>query len=554
MINPLNSHSEIPSIKKDPTPKTLTKKNLLIKALGNKNVSTVSTNSKFGKIKATLIKKAGFQQVAEEGNRAIYVNKKQYHVAMSILHPEPALPTTLEAKSLSHEPPEVISSAQEFEPEIISSKSTPEKAEKIQKPRTRTKPRTKHSKLLPPEKISAEWESETIAPAKKRSKAKLPDEEVISHAYERETIAEPETIGMDWEPEPDPTPSIARAALSQLSITAQLPVKSHLVTFQNKNKTTEVSWGGNMRPSKGDPEFLGQGGWGVAQRVTAVVGRVEKTKVLKTSLEEVGNQGKDDLRNEVAKLEQIHAEGTVPGIQKKLRLITLDRTDPITGEPEIGHLGRYYKGDVQSLWTSEIQTSDKQMFSEFNRMASGLAYMHKLGIVHGDIKAKNVMYDTDDQGLLKLYLADLGGARNQTEIVDSGDLLSTATLDHMAYSDALKLADLELQLKQSITPQEKEAAITLIMQAQQKRDVFAMGALLWTMIHRDSESPFVEGPSGFCSSEFTDKAQERMSQLEKQYGPEVPELLKGLLEPDDTKRLSLDQVQTSLQKIIPLFR
>ena len=551
MINPLKKYSESPS-NKDPTPKPVTKKNLLIKALGNKNVSTVSTNSKFGKIKATLIKKAGFQQVAEEGNRAIYVNKKQYNVAMSILHPEPALPSTLETKPVSHEPPEVISSAQEFEPETISSKSTPEKAETIQKPRRkRTQPRSKN---LPPEKISAEWESETIAPAKKRSKAKLPDEEVISHAYERETIAEQETIGMDWEPEPDPTPSIAKAALSQLSTAAQLPVKSHLVTFQNKNKTTEVSWGGNMRPSLGDTEFLGKGGWGVAQIVTAVVERVEKTKVLKTSLEEMGNQGKDDLRNEVAKLEQIHAEGTVSGIQKKLRLITLDHKDPITGEPEIGHLGRYYKGDVQSLWTSEIQTSDKQMFSEFNNMVSGLAYMHKLGIVHGDIKAKNIMYDTDDQGLLKLYLADLGGARNQTEIADSGNLLSTATFDHMAYSDALKLADLELQLKQAITPQEKETAITLIMQAQQKRDVFAMGALLWTMIHRDSESPFVEGPSGFCSSEFTDKAQARMSQLEKQYGPEVPELLKGLLEPDDTKRLSLDQVQTSLQKIIPLFR
>ncbi|HWM74086.1 MAG TPA: protein kinase [Nocardioides sp.] len=102
----------------------------------------------------------------------------------------------------------------------------------------------------------------------------------------------------------------------------------------------------------------------------------------------------------------------------------------------------------------------------FGQLASGLAAAHQLGIVHRDIKPSNVLLAEEADGLRPL-LADFGIARDQG--IDS-TLTGGAVIGTLPYM-----------------PPERH----LGGHATSAGDVYALGCVLWAMLHQ--RAPFVDG-------------------------------------------------------------
>lgn len=354
----------------------------------------------------------------------------------------------------------------------------------------------------------------------------------------------------------------------------------HLITYQNPaGELRLVVWGGETRPPNNADHFLGAGSFGVAQLVTKVAWGLkdgefsvrEKEQVIKTpkGADEFrtpaeAKMAQQDINNEVNKLDRIHQDGPVPGIQPKLRGFTVKgynavartittttahygKKFDIDGSDVLGYIGG---GDMPEIKRSHVLTQMQRIFV-------GVSVMHQLGIIHGDIKLENMLaalriipgatedddptIDPDDP--LTLVLGDFGGAKDKDEW-KAMTTLGTVSREYLCENDIN--AFFEALNNPNLNSDQKNDIIFKINQA---RDSFAMGVALYLMLSGDEDYPFGDAEQigqpdkGFLNPDF-------LNTIKENYGEETLNLMLGLLKPNYEDRILPQEASNRLQAVL----
>ncbi len=230
------------------------------------------------------------------------------------------------------------------------------------------------------------------------------------------------------------------------SVKMQIGGYDPLDTIVYKGKTGRVKfaiWSGKIKPKEGDPEYLGKGTFGTAQKVQKVMAQkvngiikaVTKNLAMKTPhLDVLGAQ--EDLENEIKKIKFYHAShpgGFCPGIQKELNEIKVVHN----GELVTTHMGKLYKRDLSKI----VEPEAVLLVRGFKDMLHGLAHIHNLNAppeeqgVHMDIKDANAFYEGET-----FLLGDFGVVKTGKEL--GRDSWNSGTPLFMAENDRKTLDSL----------------------------------------------------------------------------------------------------------------
>jgi tetratricopeptide (TPR) repeat protein/predicted Ser/Thr protein kinase len=154
------------------------------------------------------------------------------------------------------------------------------------------------------------------------------------------------------------------------------------------------------------------------------------------------------------------------------------------------------------------------------QIAAGLAYAHRHGIVHRDLKTENVLLSADDQA----KIADFGIARRNVAPLAgaAGGGLETSTELHTR-EGAL------LGTYRSMSPEQARGE-----PADQRSDLFSFGVLLYEMF--SGESPFRDASPLETLFRLTSKPHRPIRELAPELPPGLERLIDQLLEKDPELR------------------
>ena len=199
---------------------------------------------------------------------------------------------------------------------------------------------------------------------------------------------------------------------------------------------------------------------------------------------------KKEILNEMQMLAYVHQEGLIPGLQPSARnLVSVLRGNSKGGESEAvktGFFGTLYSGDASFYLDPEDGWDAKNIFSSFQKLASGLHHCHRIKqVVHGDIKPENIFVqqiveeDTKPENIIvknedshELVLADFGGAMRI-------DLLNEKRLpmNFSCTADYVHANDLDL-MESAVKDQNREK----YRYVREKMDIFGLGASFYFML------------------------------------------------------------------------
>lgn len=148
-------------------------------------------------------------------------------------------------------------------------------------------------------------------------------------------------------------------------------------------------------------KVLGEGSYGIVyEMLNLCTGEMQAAKFAKKQDRKAG------IGNESLILGKVHAEGNVEGIQEAPYSVV----DLYHRQFGMGYFTKKYEYTLEdSLFLKGVPVEDR--LSGVHSLYSGLADLHRMGIVHGDIKPANCCSSGG-----KLNLADFGHARELAEI------------------------------------------------------------------------------------------------------------------------------------------
>ena len=183
------------------------------------------------------------------------------------------------------------------------------------------------------------------------------------------------------------------------------------------------------------------------------------------------------------------------------------------------------KGDLFELINTNGGLSDLLARHFFLQLINGIDYLHKKGIKHRDLKLENLLLDEN----YNVKLSDFGYA---TEQVTDNALVGSA---------GYKLLYIYIYIYRYVAPEIGSSHYDPI-----KSDIFSLGVCLFILI--SGKMPFGQtNNSDQAFSNFSDDADDYFQKHEVDIGSnkELLELLKGILEPDPEKRLSIEEIKNS---------
>ncbi|MCF0075084.1 serine/threonine protein kinase [Dyadobacter sp. CY261] len=146
--------------------------------------------------------------------------------------------------------------------------------------------------------------------------------------------------------------------------------------------------------------LLGRGGF---SSVYKVYDKVRKRYVaIKRS--EVGVFAKFDLEREVKLANEIEHHPNI------IRYENVERISDRAGVYDYAILKYYPEGNLDNVLSNHT-LSDKERRQILTGILKGLAHLHKVPIIHRDLKAANVLMDRDDEGNWVPVIADFGLSR-----------------------------------------------------------------------------------------------------------------------------------------------
>ena len=224
----------------------------------------------------------------------------------------------------------------------------------------------------------------------------------------------------------------------------------------------------------------------------------------------------------------------------RLRFLREARAAASVRHPNVAsvfHLGRSAEGYFYAMEFVEGETLenlikrsgrlDAKLALEITvQVASGLAAVHKKGLVHRDIKPSNIMVSFEERGAVTAKIIDLGLAKREAEShADAAISAPGVFAGTPAFASPEQFAGAELDIRS---------------------DLYSLGVTLWKML--TGQVPF-RGPA----AEVTHQHQHAALPLEQLGGIPQPltVLLEVLLEKDPTRRF---QSPAELLKVIPMVR
>lgn len=149
-----------------------------------------------------------------------------------------------------------------------------------------------------------------------------------------------------------------------------------------------------------------------------------------------------------------------------------------------------YQGSLNGLIEETKQHPLLKYASIAQQVSSGLAEMHKIGIVHCDIKKNNVLYKFDKDEKIRTFITDFGVAQVllAAEKVHKRVNVNIKALS-VAYADPQSLQMWKSALREDAKIEHevnlniKESAVTE-RQALPSRDLYALGILMWELLFR----------------------------------------------------------------------
>ncbi len=217
------------------------------------------------------------------------------------------------------------------------------------------------------------------------------------------------------------------------------------------------------------------------------------------------------IHNEVKVLKKLHENGLPFAIQKPLKLLKYRKKI-------LGAIGTPYLYDLETYLKQKNLTIDKKLkFS--SQLIQAVCNLHKIDLIHGDIKATNVLIDSKDNDLL--YLADFGGSQVLDETVRvlySG----IHTPSYRRYEDAIWSERFC-----------KQQDVTKYREIEKKCDIFALAALIFKIF--TNRLPYIL-PKKY--KDDLDVFDDACDQLKKHVSQKFAEILTSALDNDYTKRPS----------------
>ncbi|EAY08243.1 CAMK family protein kinase [Trichomonas vaginalis G3] len=172
-------------------------------------------------------------------------------------------------------------------------------------------------------------------------------------------------------------------------------------------------------------------------------------------------------------------------------------------------------GSLQNLIDTKIKIAEKTIASIFRQLVNGLSYLHSQGFVHQDIKPSNVLLFSD--GTAKIGDFGIGHSFQSAETVVGTPAYQAPEIFDDSYDDLTDLPALDPA----------------------KEDVWSLGVTLFETLF--GKLPF----TGENVYEIARTIRKIGLVLPNNISGPLSDLLFGMLNPDPTKRLSLDEVKES---------
>lgn len=324
-----------------------------------------------------------------------------------------------------------------------------------------------------------------------------------------------------------------------------------LILYHDTNKQVNVDvWKGQAEPMRGSKDFLGKGGFGIAQKLREI-SSTEYDRALKVALATKGASAVRDVFNEVRILFDVHKEGIHEGVQLPPHSVTpvnppiLDKN----GNPLMGYIGPKYSGNLCGV-TNLDTLSSKQKLEACRQLISGLAFVaDEKQLYLGDIKPENIFFMTRTDGGIDCFLADMGGARYLSDIEPGEGGITTYTRGY--YSKA----DLRADEKTSDDPER-------CFRAQTRRDVFALGCTLIEFLGglavQGDDRPEIfkkahirhKGMVPVPEGGFTDEGLGALNIIHQHYGKDVCNLLIAMVDSNPRARPKASECLNTLTQVI----
>jgi serine/threonine protein kinase len=226
------------------------------------------------------------------------------------------------------------------------------------------------------------------------------------------------------------------------------------------------------------------------------IGEITDTNI-KNRKKQFREKAATDVQNEYNILTEIHNGniGSIPGIQDKpTRWVVI--SGKTSDENKVGYFGTKYKEDYQATCQGRIQPDSltigqtlvtKEHLLEFYQLLSGLNYLEKKKILHGDIKPENILVKGD--GIV--HISDFGGAcftksREHNTESENNQFIMYKIIRRAGTRKYTPAKDRKLANKAAYTDKNLDRLIEI----EQKRDVFAMGCVLFEAITGDAPYTF----------------------------------------------------------------
>ncbi len=239
-----------------------------------------------------------------------------------------------------------------------------------------------------------------------------------------------------------------------------------------------------------------------------------------------------DVKNEYHILCHLHERGKVWGIQELphelIEIVTREKlNEPLS--MRIGYLGPRYDQNYHNFITARgIFWNFEDIAMDIHQLLSALAILEKRGVLHGDIKAENILVRTEKDGTRLICLADFGSAVISANNMDSPEALCIGHNRPFTpqYSP-------RLDKKYAEEARDRKDSKSLI-EVEKKRDVFAMGITLQLILTNQFPFPLL-------SSKRPDLTQ-TPKEIDKTDIPrEVKDLIREMIYPDYKKRPTAQQ-------------
>jgi serine/threonine protein kinase len=164
-----------------------------------------------------------------------------------------------------------------------------------------------------------------------------------------------------------------------------------------------------------------------------------------------------------------------------------------------------------------IIINNKKLITIINQILDGMKYLHKMRIIHGDVKLENIMICNDNVKIIDFDLARI--LKNQDEYI---------------------LADHIYGTENYIAPESFDLKVY-----SKKTDLWALGIVLYKLI--TNKFPYIDKPDKIChfyiKNNFKKLDFEELNKYKSIYSINIIDDIKKLLEFKDEKRLSISNIK-----------